>query len=79
VSLICPDTAASPPLTGDVRSPSALAVGRTLRCNRYGRVDANSRYPTLDDDALPNCVEDDFRCVVQIEFLHEIRSVGLDR
>lgn len=33
----------------------------------------------LDDDSLPNSVEDDFRCVVQIEFLHEIRSVGFDR
>ena len=30
-------------------------------------------------DAAPDGVEDDFGCVVQIEFLHEIRPVGLDR
>jgi hypothetical protein len=55
-----------------------LFGGRTRRRNR-SRARRVSAYPALDDDSLPNGVEDDFGCVVQIEFLHEIRPVGLDR
>ena len=32
----------------------------------------------LDDDAFPDRVQHDFRGVVQIQLLHEIRAVGLD-
>jgi len=43
------------------------------------RVDARSGGAELDDHSLPNRIEDDLRGVVQIEFLHEIGPVGLDR
>src|SRR5688500_1409090 len=33
---------------------------------------------SLDDDALPDRVQYDFRRVVQIQFLHEIRAVRFD-
>ena len=74
-----PRYAPSPLLTGEVRIARRARSGANASVQQVrGRLDANSRHLPLDDDSLPNCVEDDFRCVVQIEFLHEIRSVGLD-
>lgn len=69
--------AASEPIAVTVHA--AGGVPRQPADTRRVHLRVNSRYPTLHDDSLPNCVEHDFRRVVQIEFLHEIRSMSLNR
>jgi hypothetical protein len=43
-----------------------------------GRSGSGLRDP-LDDNALADGVEDDFGCVVEVELLHQVRAMGLDR
>lgn len=62
--------------------PAGNAVAHRLRNGsgiEHEEIEASMDVVSLHDNSLPNCVENNLRRVVQIELLHQIGSVGLDR
>ncbi len=58
---------------------SACVFVQAQACALLAVIETSMDVAALHDNSLPNCIEDNLGCVVQIELLHQIGSVGLDR